>query len=196
MSQGNSDVRSETNFKTLAFCVMTVLLGVAAVVGNWSSAADFVAGESATDVDTDDRRELERVEYLSQADAQMADVLHERWRDEERRRVREARLLLADLPGPVGSGNLADRPVVGGRLDGLESEIARQRDLLASVEATSEVSVSLIVTLGERVAALESRRREAAQPDPEFNEVLHALMAGLDVLTAELELLRARVDVL
>ena len=86
MSQGSSDVRFETNFMTLAFCAMMLLFGVAAVVGDWSSGPVGAGGPQAN-VDSADRRERERLEYLSQADARRAAAIRERWREDERRRV-------------------------------------------------------------------------------------------------------------
>ena len=197
MSQGSSDVRFETNFLTLAFGAMVVLLGVGAVVGDWSPdpsgsggpAPDAVSAAVAPDAGGADRHEQEPLESASRADAAMAAMLDERRRAADWRRVQEARAFRDDFAVRADAVDLARQRALRRQLDRMDSEIVDHRDRLDNVEAASEALVSMIAALGDRLEAVESRRSEGAPSDPGVGDLL-------DVLTAEVERLRARVDVL
>ena len=197
MSQGSSDVRFETNFLTLAFGAMMVLLGVGAVVGDWSPdpsgsggpAPDAVSAAVASDAGAADRHERQRLESASRADAAMAAMLDERRRAADWRRVQEARALRDDFVPRADPGDLARQRVLRRQLGRMDLESVDHRDRLDNVEATLEALLSMIAALGDRLEAVESRRSEGARSDPEVGGLL-------DALTAEVERLRARVDVL
>ena len=196
MSQGSSDVRFEANFLTLAFCGMMVF-GVGAVVGDWSRdpsgsggpAPDAVSAAVASDAGAADRRQQERLESASRADAARAAMLDERRRAADWRRVQEARALRDDFAVRADPLDLRRQRALRRQLDRMDSEIVDHRDRLDNVEATSEVLVSMIAALGDRLEGVESRRSEGAPSDLEVGGLL-------DVLTAEVERLRARVAML
>ena len=196
MPQGSSDVRFEANFLTLAFCGMMVF-GVGAVVGEWSRdpsgsggpVPDAVSAAVASDAGAADRREQERLESVSRADAARAAMLDERRRAADWRRVQEARALRDDFAVRAETVDLARQRALRRQLDRMDSEIVEHRDRLDDVEATSEALVSMIAALGDRLEVVDSRRSEGAPTDPGVGQVL-------DALTTEVERLRARVDVL